>query len=102
MLYISIFDAKENVSRTDINRERAEWIKKDMDKLLQQRCKTIRRYEVLGRSPLKIFFMIDTDDSTALNLLTTYFGDAWNSITYPVIQREIADALEEDHTVIGG
>lgn len=102
MWYISIFDAKETTALKEIRHEREQWIKKGKDKLFQQRCKTINRYEVLGISPLKIIFVIDTDDPSALNLLSRHFGDEWNSVTYPIIQREIAEALEEDHSVIGG
>ncbi|MEW6570378.1 MAG: hypothetical protein AB1390_04290 [Nitrospirota bacterium] len=102
MWYVSIFDAKENTSQSDIKNERSEWLKKGMDKIFKQRCKTIKRFEVLGSSPMKILFIIETEDPTALNLLSRHFGDAWNSITYPIIQREIADALEEDHAVVGG
>jgi len=102
MWYVSVFDAKETASRADLNHERAEWIKKDMDRVLKSRCKTVKRYEVLGSSPQKIFLVIETDDPTALNLLSVHFGDIWNSITYPVLDREIAEALEEDHSVIGG
>ncbi len=96
MWYVSIFDAKENVTRKDIYRERAEWLKKGKEKIFQKKCKTIKRYEVIGSSPLKIFFVIETDDPTALNILSNHFGDAWNSMTYPTIQRGIAEALKED------
>jgi len=102
MLYVSVFNAKENISRDIINLERKEWIDKGFNERFKLRCKSFKRYEVLGISPLKIFFVIDTDDHGAINLLSTHFGDAWNSITYPVIDREIEDALEEDHAVIGG
>jgi hypothetical protein len=102
MWFISMFDAKEKVTRKDIYHERAAWIKKEKDKVLQRRCKTIHRYEVLGSSPLKIFFVIETDDPTALNILSNHFGDAWDSVTYPIIRREIAEALKEDHAVTGG
>jgi len=102
MLYISIFDAKESTTQKEIRHEREEWIKKGRDKLFQQKCKTINRYEVMGISPLKIIFVIETDDPTALNLLSRHFGDEWNSVTYPIIQREISEALEEDHSIIGG
>ncbi|MBI5026034.1 MAG: hypothetical protein HZC12_04740 [Nitrospirae bacterium] len=102
MWYISIFDAKENTTQVQIKHEREEWIKKGKDRMFQQRCKTINRYEVVGSSPLKIFFVVETDDPTALNLLAHHFGDAWNSVTYPIIQRQIYEALEEDHSIIGG
>jgi len=102
MLYLSIFDAKENTTRTDINRERSEWLKKGRDRIFQQKCKAINRYEVLGISPLKIILIVETEDPDALHLLSTHFGDAWNSVTYPIVQREIAEALEVDTAVIGG
>lgn len=102
MWYISIFDAKENVSREEIRKEREEWIKKGRDNVFHQKCRTINRYEVIGRSPLKIIFVIETDDPSALILLSRHFGDGWNSVTYPMIQREIYEALEEDTTIIGG
>ncbi len=102
MQYLSIFDAKEDTTRANINRERTEWLKKGKDRVFQQKCKSIERYEVLGSSPLKIVFVIETEEPTALNLLTGHFGDSWSSVTYPIIKREIVEALEEDHAVIGG
>jgi hypothetical protein len=102
MWYIMIFDAKEETTLKEIENEREEWIKEGRDKVFQQRCKTIYRYEVIGLSPLRVIFVIDTDDPSALNLISRHFGDRWDSITYPVIQRGIYEALEEDRTIIGG
>ncbi|MBI4652458.1 hypothetical protein HY745_14520 [Candidatus Desantisbacteria bacterium] len=102
MLYISIFDAKANTSQDEIKKERKEWIKKGKDRVFHEKCKEIKRYEVLGSFPLKIFFIIETNDPCALNLLSHHFGDGWNSITYPITRREIYEALEEDCTIIGG
>lgn len=102
MLYISIFDAKEHTTCAEIRQEREQWMQKGKDRIFHQKCKAINRYEVLGGSPLKIVFVIDTDDPTVLNLLPHHFGDGWNSVTYPIIQREIYEALEEDCTIIGG
>ena len=70
-----------------------EWLKKGRDRIFQQKCKAINRYEVLGISPLKIILIIETDDPDALHLLSTHFGDAWNSVTYPIVQREIAEGI---------
>jgi len=102
MLYLFIFDAKEGTTREEINRERMEWLKKGRDRIFQQKCKTIHRYEILGASPLKIILIIETDEPEAIHMLSTHFGDAWNSVTYPIVQREIAEALEADTAVIGG
>ncbi len=102
MWYVSIFDAKGNISFKEIEREREEWIKKGKDKIFHERCRTINRYEIIGISPLKIIFVIETDDLSILNLLTHHFGEAWNSVTYPIIQREIYEAFEEDSDIIAG
>jgi hypothetical protein len=95
MWFVSILNAKENVTRKEIYRERASWLK-DKEKLFKKKCKTIKRYEVIGSSPLKVFFLIDTDDPKTLNVLSSHFGDAWNSQTFPVIERGIADLLKEE------
>lgn len=102
MLYIAIFDAKEEATLEDINRERDEWIKKGRSKDFEKMCKSMERYEVAGMSPMRIFFLIETDDPHALNVLSHHFGDYWDSITYPVIHRGLYEALEEDRTIIGG
>ncbi len=102
MLYLSVFDAKGNVTLEEINRERAEWFHKGRDRVFQGMCKSISRYEVAGRVPLKIFFVIETDDPNALNLLSHHFGDMWDSVSYPVIKRELYEALKEDKTIVGG
>jgi hypothetical protein len=102
MLYLSIFDAKEDVSIEEINKEREEWYKKGRDKVFQKRCKRIDRYEVVGKSPMKIIFIIETRDHNALNILSHHFGDSWTSVTYPALQREIYEALDEDKSIIGG
>lgn len=102
MLYVAIFDAKEETTLEDINREREEWVKKGKDKVFEKMCNRIDRYEVAGSSPLKIVFVIETDDPHALNVLSHHFGALWYSVTYPVIHRGIYEALEEDKTIVAG
>jgi hypothetical protein len=102
MLYVAIFDAKEDTTLVDINREREEWIRKGRDKVFEKMCKSISRYEVAGTIPMKIFFVIETDNSKALTMLAHHFGEFWYCITYPVIQRQIYEALEEDRTIAEG
>jgi len=102
MLYISVFDAKEEVSIGAINREREEWYKKGRDKIFQKMCKRIDRYEVVGKSPLRIIFIIETDNLHALNMLTHHFGNEWITVTYPAMQREMHEAMVEDKSIIGG
>lgn len=102
MLYISIFDAKEDATLDEINKERETWVEKGRDKVFEGMCRCIERYEVAGMTPLRIVFLIDTDDPQALNVLTRHFGSYWDSVTYPVIKRRIFEALEEDRTITCG
>ncbi|MBI5418000.1 hypothetical protein HZA55_08665 [Candidatus Poribacteria bacterium] len=102
MLYISIFNSKKETTEEEILKERKEWIKKGKDRIFHKKCKIINRYEVLGTFPLKIFFIIETDDVSALNLLSHHFGDGWHSVTYPIAHREIYEAMAEDRTIICG
>jgi len=102
MLYITIFDAKKDVSMEEVNREREDWYKKGRDKTFQKMCQRIERYEVVGKSPLRILFIIETNKPDALNMLSHHFGDLWESVTYPALQREIYEAMEEDRSIIGG
>ena len=102
MLYISIFDAKESISIDEINREREEWYKKGRDKTFHQMCQKIERFEIVGKSPLRIIFVIETDNPRAINILSRHFGEGWISVTYPALQREMYEAMEEDKSIIGG
>lgn len=102
MWYVSIFNAKENITLEQIQQERKRWLELGKDRIFMQKCKAIERYEVLGCAPLKIIFVVETNDPEVLNLLSHHFGDLWNSVTYPVIQKSIAEALEGEHFVIGG
>ncbi len=102
MLYVSIFDAKENISVDELNSEREEWYEKGRNKIFQKRCQHIERYEILGKSPIRIIFVIETKDPQALNILSRHFGDGWISVTYPAVKRDICEALEEDRSIIGG
>lgn len=102
MLFISVFDAKPDTLFSEINRERVEWFEKGIDRIFEKRCKSVDRYEIVGSSPLKIIFMIETEDPGALNLLSHHFGDAWNSVTYPAIRRELREALQDDTAVVAG
>lgn len=97
MWYVVVLDAKEDVSRKEIYYERSEWLKKRA-KVFLKKCNTLKRLEVAGSSPVKVFFVIETDDPSTLNVLSNHFGDTWDSVIYPVIERGIAEALKEDLT----
>jgi hypothetical protein len=98
MWYVVVLEVKEDVALKEIYYERSEWLKKRAKAFLKK-CKTLKRFEVAGCSPVKVFFLIETDDPRTLNMLSNHFGDTWDSVIYPVIERGIAEALKEDLTV---
>lgn len=102
MLYVTIFDAKEDVSLKKINEEREEWYKKGRDHEFRKLCKRVERFEVVGKTPMRIIFVIETDDPSALNIISGHFGKRWKCTTYPVLQREIEQAMKQDTTIIAG
>jgi hypothetical protein len=102
MLYLASFDAKDDTKTEEITREREEWFNMGKDKIFQSMCQKIDRYEIAGKSPLKIIFIIETDNPRALNILSRHFGNEWISTTYPAIKRELYEAMEEDKHIIGG
>ncbi len=98
MWYVVELNAKEDVARKEIYHERSEWLRKKA-KMFMRKCKTLRRFEVPGSSPVKVFFLVETDDPRTVNVLSNHFGDAWYSVAYPVIERGIAEALKEDTSI---
>ncbi|MEW6108329.1 MAG: hypothetical protein AB1632_04050 [Nitrospirota bacterium] len=102
MWYISIFDAKEDTTLKDIEKNREDWIKQGKDQLLANKCRSIDRYEIIGMNPLKVIFVIEADNPGVLNLLSRCFGDNWHAVSYPVAKRSIHEALEEDHSIVCG
>ena len=61
MQYISIFDAKEEVTLDQLNQERTDWYDRGCNKTLITLASSIKRYEIIGKSPQRIIFIIDTD-----------------------------------------
>lgn len=102
MIFIATFDAKEDISLEEINNEREEWIKKGRDKVFEKMCKSIERYEITGMIPMRIVFVIETEDASALNVISHHFGDHWDCVSYPAVKRGIFEALEEDRTITCG
>lgn len=84
MWYVSVFDTKESASRADLNHERAEWIRKEMDRTLKSRCRTVKRYEVLGNSPQKMFLVVESDDPAHVESVVRTF---WRHLAFRDISR---------------
>jgi hypothetical protein len=60
----------------------------------------ICRYETYGEVPKKVFFLIETNDPDALNMLSIHFGSDWDRETYRIHQ--VYDVMEYDRSVVAG
>lgn len=99
MRYISVFNAKREMTDDECALEWQEWISKCRNEVLHHGCNEIERFETFGDSPSKVFFMIDTKTPSVVDMLNQHFGKSWISEIYPV---HLSQDIREDHSVIGG
>lgn len=78
----------------DVVRKRKEWVEQGKENLLKAKCKSAQRYVVLGASPPQVFWLVETEDPSILNLLTEHFGDVWELHTHLVAPQAIAEVVK--------
>ncbi len=93
MIFVVIGDAKPGVSLEQIRANRQAFIEWERRSPYSGKYQTVARYEVLGASPKKTFWVMQADDPTVIHGLVEFFADVWNIQAHPVIQRGIADAV---------
>ena len=69
--------AKTHATPQTIAAKRHQWLSQGKDQQLQARCRSAQRYVVEPSSPLRVFWLLETDDPTAVQLITEHFGDLW-------------------------
>lgn len=79
----------------DVKARREGWIGQGKDKLLLERCKSAQRFGILGSSPQRVFWIIETEDEGTPKLISEHFGDVWDIKTYKIIPQSIAEVLKE-------
>ncbi len=88
-----IATAKPESTKVQIQAKRKQWIAQGKDAVLQERCRSAQRFSVVGSSPKQVFWLIDTDDPAAVDLITEHFGEFWNLETLPVVPQPINELL---------
>ncbi len=81
--------AKAHATPQVIAAKRHQWLTQGKDQQLSARCRSVQRYVVEGRTPLQVFWLLDTDDSGATALITEHFGDLWDIRIDQVIPQAI-------------
>ncbi|MCZ7572559.1 MAG: hypothetical protein M5U01_28730 [Ardenticatenaceae bacterium] len=91
MLFVVIGDAKPDVTLEQIRANRRAFLVWERESGLGDRCQTLARYEVVGQSPKRTFWIMRADDPQVIHDLLEFFGDVWNVQAFPVIERSLVD-----------
>lgn len=92
MVFVVIGDAKPGIGLEQIKANRQAYIEWERRSPYVGKYQTLARYEVVGASPKKTFWMMQTDDPAVIHGLVEFFADVWNIQAYPVVQRGIGEA----------
>jgi hypothetical protein len=85
--------AKEAVSQEAITAKRKQWVSQGKDQQVRKLCRTAQRYVVVGSAPTQVFWLLDTDDTSVIQLITEHFGELWTIDTHGVVPQPIAEAV---------
>lgn len=91
MLFVVIGDAKPEATLEEIRANRRAFLVWERESGLGERCQTLARYEVVGQSPKRTFWVMRADDPQVIHDLLEFFGDVWHVRVFPVIDRSLAD-----------
>lgn len=94
MIFVIVGDAKPGVTLEQIKANRQAYLEWERQSLFAGKYQTIARYEVVGASPKKTFWLMQADDPQVIHGLVEFFADVWNITAYPVVQRGITEAAE--------
>ena len=91
--------ARHDVTWDEIKQRRKAWKEQEKDALLMERCRSAQRYSVVGASPPRVFWLLETEDPEAVELIIEHFGDVWDLDSHLVIPQNVSQALHgESHT----
>lgn len=85
--------AKEGVGLEAITAKRKQWVSQGKDQQVRKLCRTAQRYVVVGSAPTQVFWLLDTDDPSVVQLITEHFGELWTIDTHVVTPQPIAEAV---------
>ena len=95
MLYVVVGEAKPNKTLAEIQAGRQAYVECEQESPYRGKYQTLSRYEVVGLSPKKSFWVMECDDPAVIHGLLEFFGDVWNVTAYPVVERTITNAVSE-------
>jgi hypothetical protein len=85
--------AKDGVDAEAIAAKRRQWVSQGRDQQVRKRCRSAQRYVVVGSAPTRVFWLLETDDPGAAQLITEHFGRLWTIDTRVVAPQPIVQAI---------
>ncbi len=92
MIFLVIGDAKPGITLKELKENRKSFLEWERTSSFTGRYETVARYEWVGASPKKTFWIMEAEDPTIIHGLVEFFTDVWNITAYPVVQRDISQA----------
>lgn len=86
--------AKDGVEPEAIAAKRKQWVSEGKDQKVRKLCRTAQRYVVAGSAPTQVFWLLDTDDPAAVQLITEHFSDLWTIDAHVVLPQHLAEAVK--------
>ena len=93
MIFVVIGEAKPTATLEQIRANRQAFVEWEKRSAYASQCQTIARYEVVGASPKKTFWVMQADDPAVIHGLVEFFGDVWNITAHPVVQRAVSESI---------
>ncbi|HLE29122.1 MAG TPA: DUF3303 family protein [Anaerolineales bacterium] len=93
MIFVVIGEAKPTATLEQIKANRQAFVEWAQRSTFASKCQTVARYEVVGASPKKTFWVMEAEDPAMLHGLVEFFADVWDITAYPVVQRPVSEAI---------
>ncbi len=93
MIFVVVGEARPSITLEQIKANRRAYVEWEQGSAYAGKYQTIARYEVMGASPKKTFWVMQADDPAVIHGLVEFFADVWNIQAYPVVQRSVGEAV---------
>ncbi len=85
--------ARAGASPQAIAAKRRQWVAHGKDRRLRALCRTAHRYVVAGHSPPQVFWLLETGDPGAVQLIAEHFSDLWTLDVRVVVPQPLTEAV---------
>ena len=75
---------KSDATAQQIKDLRREWIRQGKDRKVAERCGSAWRYVVEGQTPSQVFWLVETDDPSVIDIFREHFGGLWDLTVHKV------------------